>query len=151
MRYTTASGGADLHRPAANAPVMEAFVKPRAGAGARTLEAHWYNAADVFERERERIFARDWVRSFLVASGMKDGVPLESRMVSRSIDHSYVQRLVDERQITEEEANSHPQSNLLTGCLGTFQDPPLSQKHIDRLEVYAQPRAPEPGPPAGAR
>ena len=28
-----------------------------------------------------------------------------------------------------------PQSNLLTGCLGTFQDPPLSQKHIDRLEI----------------
>src|SRR3954452_12183007 len=58
-----------------------------------------------------------------------------AEMVSRSIDHSYVQRLVDERQITEEEANSHPQSNLLTGCLGTFQDPPLSQKHIDRLEI----------------
>ncbi len=56
-------------------------------------------------------------------------------MVSRSIDHSYVQRLVDERQITEEEANNHPQSNLLTGCLGTFQDPPVSQTHIERLEV----------------
>jgi serine/threonine protein phosphatase PrpC len=58
-----------------------------------------------------------------------------AEMVSRSIDHSYVQRLVDERQISEEEANNHPQSNLLTGCLGTFQDPPLSQKHIDRLEI----------------
>ena len=58
-----------------------------------------------------------------------------AEMVTRSIDHSYVQRLVDERQITEEEANNHPQSNLLTGCLGTFQDPPLSQRHIDRLEI----------------
>ena len=57
------------------------------------------------------------------------------RWSAASIDHSYVQRLVDERQITEEEANNHPQSNLLTGCLGTFQDPPLSQKHIDRLEI----------------
>jgi len=56
-------------------------------------------------------------------------------MVTRTIDHSYVQRLVDERQITEEEANNHPQSNLLTGCLGTFQDPPISSRHIDRLEV----------------
>jgi serine/threonine protein phosphatase PrpC len=27
-------------------------------------------------------------------------------------------------ELTEEEANSHPQSNLLTGCLGTTQDPP---------------------------
>jgi PPM family protein phosphatase len=56
-------------------------------------------------------------------------------MVSRTSDHSYVQRLVDEGQITEEEANNHPQSNLLTGCLGTLQDPPLSVNHIDRLEI----------------
>jgi serine/threonine protein phosphatase PrpC len=56
-------------------------------------------------------------------------------MVSRTKDHSYVQRLVDEGQLTEDEANSHPQSNLLTGCLGTFQDPPLTLHHIDRLEI----------------
>jgi PPM family protein phosphatase len=56
-------------------------------------------------------------------------------MVSRTSDHSYVQRLVDEGQITEEEANNHPQSNLLTGCLGTHQDPPVTVGHIDRLEV----------------
>ena len=29
-------------------------------------------------------------------------------MVSRTIDHSFVQRLIDEGQITEEEANTHP-------------------------------------------
>ena len=58
-----------------------------------------------------------------------------AEMVSRSIDHSYVQRLVDEGQITEDEANSHPQSNLLTGCLGTNQDPPLTHRRIDQLEV----------------
>jgi PPM family protein phosphatase len=58
-----------------------------------------------------------------------------SDMVSRTSDHSYVQRLVDEGQITEEEANNHPQSNLLTGCLGTHQDPPVTVSHIDRLEV----------------
>jgi PPM family protein phosphatase len=56
-------------------------------------------------------------------------------MVSRTKDHSYVQRLVDEGQLTEDEANTHPQSNLLTGCLGTFQDPPLTLHHIDRLEI----------------
>jgi len=33
-----------------------------------------------------RIFAKDWVRNFLRYSGMKDGVPLESKMVSRSIE-----------------------------------------------------------------
>ena len=58
-----------------------------------------------------------------------------AELVARSIDHSYVQRLVDEGQINEAEANSHPQSNLLTGCLGTVQDPPLTQQHIERLHV----------------
>ena len=56
-------------------------------------------------------------------------------LVSRSIDHSYVQRLVEEGQITEDEANVHPQSNLLTGCLGTNADPPLAFTHVDHLEV----------------
>jgi serine/threonine protein phosphatase PrpC len=46
-----------------------------------------------------------------------------------------VQRLVDEGQITDDEANSHPQSNLLTGCLGTNQDPPLTHRRIDQLEI----------------
>jgi Rieske 2Fe-2S family protein len=41
---------------------MDAFVKPRVGAGARTLEGRWYNAPEVFAQERERIFARDWIR-----------------------------------------------------------------------------------------
>ena len=58
-----------------------------------------------------------------------------AELVGRSIDHSYVQRLVDEGQINEAEANSHPQSNLLTGCLGTLHDPPLTQQHIDRLQI----------------
>jgi serine/threonine protein phosphatase PrpC len=58
-----------------------------------------------------------------------------AEMVSRTIDHSYVQRLVAEGSISEEEANSHPQSNLLTGCLGTHQDPPIALGRVDRLEV----------------
>jgi PPM family protein phosphatase len=56
-------------------------------------------------------------------------------LVKRTVDHSFVQRLVDEGQISEEEANTHPQSNLLTGCLGTFQDPPLTLHHIEHLEI----------------
>jgi len=55
-------------------------------------------------------------------------------LVSRTKDHSFVQRLVDEGQLAEEDANDHPQSNLLTGCLGTHSDPPLTLHHIDRLE-----------------
>ena len=58
-----------------------------------------------------------------------------AEMVSRSVDHSYVQRLVEEGSISEEEANTHPQSNLLTGCLGTTQDPPLTGHRIEQLEI----------------
>ena len=57
-----------------------------------------------------------------------------TELLQRTSDHSFVQRLVDEGQLSEEEANSHPQSNLLTGCLGTAQDPPLTVSRIDRLE-----------------
>ena len=52
----------------------------------------------------------------------------------RTQDHSVVQRLIDEGKLTEEEALVHPQSNLLTGCLGTEQDPPITLWRIDRLE-----------------
>jgi serine/threonine protein phosphatase PrpC len=55
-------------------------------------------------------------------------------MVQRTVDHSFVQRLIDEGKISEEAANTHPQSNLLTGCLGTQADPPVSLWHIDKLE-----------------
>ena len=56
-------------------------------------------------------------------------------LLSRTIDHSYVQRLIDEGKITEAQANTHPQSNLLTGCLGTQQDPPIKLVELGRLEV----------------
>jgi serine/threonine protein phosphatase PrpC len=46
-----------------------------------------------------------------------------AEMLRRTVDHSYVQRLIDEGKITEAQANTHPQANLLTGCLGTQQDP----------------------------
>jgi len=55
-------------------------------------------------------------------------------MMMRTTDHSFVQRLIDEGRLTEDEALTHPQGNLLTGCLGTQQDPPISVSQIDRLE-----------------
>jgi PPM family protein phosphatase len=58
-----------------------------------------------------------------------------AEMLTRTTDHSFVQRLVDEGQITADEANSHPQSNLLTGCLGTQQDPPLTVGELGQLEI----------------
>ncbi len=58
-----------------------------------------------------------------------------AQMVSRTKDHSLVQRLVDQGKLTEEEAQNHPQSNLLVGCLGAEEDPPLVLHRIERLEV----------------
>jgi serine/threonine protein phosphatase PrpC len=57
-----------------------------------------------------------------------------AEMMRRTIDHSFVQRLIDEGKISEEAANTHPQSNLLTGCLGTHADPPITLWSVGMLE-----------------
>lgn len=57
-----------------------------------------------------------------------------SRMVRRTIDHSYVQMLVNRGELTEEQAHVHPQSNILMGCLGTETDPPIDTHFIPRLQ-----------------
>lgn len=56
-----------------------------------------------------------------------------TRLVHRTSDHSYVQALVDRGEITEAEANVHPQSNILVGCLGTESDPPVAMHSIAQL------------------
>ncbi|MEN9419211.1 MAG: hypothetical protein RI988_2831 [Pseudomonadota bacterium] len=53
----------------------------------------------------------------------------------RSFDHSFVQQLIDQGKLTEEAARSHPQSNLLTGCLGGTQDPPMAIHEIGQLAI----------------
>jgi PPM family protein phosphatase len=60
----------------------------------------------------------------------------QNQLIRRTIDHSYVQMLVDRGELTEEQANNHPQSNILLSCLGTEEDPPA--------ELYSSPRL-EPG------
>ena len=49
----------------------------------------------------------------------------QGQLVFRTMDHSYVQTLVNQGEITEEEALDHPPSNILMGCLGTDNDPPV--------------------------
>jgi len=56
-------------------------------------------------------------------------------MVSRTKDHSYVQKLVDEGKLAEEDADDHPKSNLLIGSLGSSKEPPVSTRLIESLQI----------------
>jgi PPM family protein phosphatase len=56
-----------------------------------------------------------------------------SKLIKRTLDHSYVQTLVERGELTEEEANVHPQSNILMGCLGADDDPPAELHSISKL------------------
>jgi serine/threonine protein phosphatase PrpC len=53
----------------------------------------------------------------------------------RTLDHSLVQRMVEQGDISEEEANDHPHANLLTGCLGADEDPPMTLARVEQLDV----------------
>jgi serine/threonine protein phosphatase PrpC len=44
-----------------------------------------------------------------------------------------VQTLVNQGEITEEEALDHPHSNILMGCLGTDNDPPVDIHVVQQL------------------
>jgi len=52
------------------------------------------------------------------------------RLIKRTRDHSYVQVLIDRGEITEQEANIHPQGNILLGCLGMTATPPPIEAHF---------------------
>ena len=56
------------------------------------------------------------------------------RLINRTFDHSYVQTLVSRGELTSEQANFHPQSNILMGCLGTEKDPPVTSHFVPRLK-----------------
>ncbi len=56
-------------------------------------------------------------------------------LVRRSKDQSYVQALVDQGELSEEEAAIHPKSNVLLACLGTEEDPKLESRFIPRLQI----------------
>jgi serine/threonine protein phosphatase PrpC len=55
--------------------------------------------------------------------------------IRRTIDHSYVQALVSRGELTEEQAAVHPQSNILMGCLGTENEPPVDLHFIPKLRA----------------
>ncbi|MFZ4624224.1 MAG: PP2C family protein-serine/threonine phosphatase [Rhodoferax sp.] len=57
----------------------------------------------------------------------------DRQLVKRTLDHSYVQTLVNQGELTAEQANFHPRSNILMGCLGTEKEPPLDVDFIPKL------------------
>jgi serine/threonine protein phosphatase PrpC len=57
------------------------------------------------------------------------------KLVKRTMDHSYVQALIDRGEITEEQAIVHPQSNILMGCLGIENEPQVATHLIAQLRA----------------
>ena len=46
----------------------------------------------------------------------------EGKLEQLSIDHSYVEELVQSGVITREQARTHPKRNLITRCIGVFRE-----------------------------
>lgn len=57
------------------------------------------------------------------------------QLVKRTLDHSYVQLLVNRGEITPEQAQNHLKSNILVGCLGSENDPPVTLHHIPQMRA----------------
>jgi PPM family protein phosphatase len=55
-------------------------------------------------------------------------------LVTRTKDHSVVQRLVDSGELTEEQASVDPRSNVLVHCLGAERAPAVAEHSIDAME-----------------
>ncbi len=58
----------------------------------------------------------------------------DGAMLVRTRDHSYVQDLVDSRQLSQAAARNHPMSNVLTASLGMDGEPPFA---ADALQLLA--------------
>jgi serine/threonine protein phosphatase PrpC len=57
----------------------------------------------------------------------------DNKLIKRTLDHSYVQMLVDYGEITEEQARTHPKSNVLMGCLGSATSLTSTIHHIEQM------------------
>ena len=58
-----------------------------------------------------------------------------AKLLRRTKDQSYVQALVDQGELSEEEAMVHPKSNVLLGCLGTEEEPEIETHYIPQLQI----------------
>lgn len=53
--------------------------------------------------------------------------------IKRTVDHSYVQRMIDQGRLTQEGAKTHPQRSMLTTSLGGKEAPTFDLDHQDEL------------------
>ena len=53
------------------------------------------------------------------------------KLVSRTSDHSYVNEMVKQGFLTPEQADQHPQKNVLLGCLGSEREPTIDFRRHD--------------------
>lgn len=59
----------------------------------------------------------------------------QSKMVGRTVDHSYVEQLVNEGKLDPKGASSHRLSNLLTHALGTAKQPSIDFGSVESLSA----------------
>ena len=53
-------------------------------------------------------------------------------------DHSYVQKLVEDKKITREEAKTHPKKNMLTKALGCtpYVEPDIRARNFEKGDIF---------------
>lgn len=80
-------------------------------------------------QSRDKYFQIAWVgdsRAYLWTPDHKGG-----HLERLSVDHSYVQMLVEKGAISPEEADTHPEKNIITQCLGMQE---LDQVSVDLIQ-----------------
>src|SRR3546814_11813005 len=66
--------------------------------------------------------------------GNSDVCPSDRTISQLTKDHTFVQSLIDEGRITEEEARTHPHRNLILKALDAVHDTEPDQFHVDLAE-----------------
>jgi len=135
--------GGHLHGELAAGMAVELFgavfrreAQPRLADPAAFLARAMAAAHAAILREGQRLDLPETPRTVIVACVVQDGhawwmhigdcrfyLIREGRIVTRTRDHTVVQRLIDEGRIREEAVSSHPERNRLLQCLGGYLAP----------------------------
>jgi len=135
--------GGHLHGELAAGMAVELFgavfrreAQPRLADPAAFLARAMAAAHAAILREGQRLDLPETPRTVIVACVVQDGhawwmhigdcrfyLIREGRIVTRTRDHTVVQRLIDEGRIREEAVASHPERNRLLQCLGGYLAP----------------------------